>query len=209
MPYQYNLNGEPLMLNAGYYTPGTAHYSLLLPKVVHGEEFAPKRIEDVVKASFAHGLREDGFTFLDHPGCQAALYHLIHRQPRGTEEAAPPKAIKDLKVEALGGGKVRLSWTTPKCAVPLVKFQARYSGKRMVPNLNFDPVKLRYEFDPKQYANWWAAEHLYGEPKAEPRKRQSFEAAGLKLGTYTFAIRAWDAANRRSAISNQVRGEVK
>ncbi|MFW6158148.1 MAG: hypothetical protein ACOC8E_02175, partial [Planctomycetota bacterium] len=80
MPYRYNLNGKPLALSAGYHTPGTAFYALLLPTVRHGREFVPNRIEEIVRASFAHGLREDGFTYLDHPGCQAALYHLIHER---------------------------------------------------------------------------------------------------------------------------------
>jgi len=214
MPYRYNLNGKPLMLNAGYYTPGTAFYSLLLPKIRHGEEFAPNRIEDVVKASFAHGLREDGFTFLDHPGCQAALYYLIHQKDKLKGE--PPAAITDLKVESLGGGKVRLTWTTPKSAA---KFQARYSTKPMVPNLNFDPVKLVYGFPPETHANWWAAEHLHGEPTAKPGEKQScvadlnkyadYKRTPFQPGTYTFGIRAWDAKNRRSAISNQVKVDVK
>ncbi|MFO7900841.1 MAG: hypothetical protein R6V58_17490, partial [Planctomycetota bacterium] len=217
MPYRYNLNGDPRMLNAGYYTPGTAFFALLLPKINHGEEFVPNRIRDVAKASFEHGLREDGFTFLDHPGCQAALYHLIHRQRR--REAAPPKPIDDLKVEPLGGGKVRLTWTTPEGAVPLVKFQARYSTKTMVPNLNIDPVKLVYEFPPETHENWWAAEHLFGEPEAKPGETQSFVAdltdgadykrAPFRPARYTFAIRAWDAADRRSPISNQVIVETK
>jgi hypothetical protein len=213
MPYRYNLNGEPLMLNAGYYTPGTAFFALLLPKINHGEEFVPNRIREIVKASFEHGLREDGFTFLDHPGCQAALYYLLHQEDK--LEGAPPEPVKDLKVEALGGGKVRLTWTTPADAA---KLQARYSAKRMVPNLNLDPVKLAYECPPDTYENWWAAEHVFGEPEPKPGKTQSFVAdlhdgadfkrMPFKPGTYTFAIRVWNAQNHRSGISNQVERKV-
>ncbi len=217
MPYRYNLNGEPLVLSTGYYTPGTSHFSLLLPRIVHGEELVADRIADLMQASYAHGLREDGFTFLDHPGGQAALYHLIHRQPEMPE--APVPAITDLRVEPLGDGRVRLSWTTPESEVPLERFQARYSKKEMVPNLNFDPVELVYEFSPETHANWWAAEHLFGEPEAAPGERQSFVAdlndgadykrEPFEPGEYRFALRAWDAANRRTAISNQVTVEVE
>ena len=84
-----------------------------------------------------------------------------------------------------------------------------YAARKMVPNLNYDRVTRKYEFDPTQFSNWWAAEHLQGEPTGKPREKQSLTAEGLKPGTYYVAIRSWDTKNRRSAISNQVQIEVK
>jgi hypothetical protein len=203
-PYMYNVAGYPRGHKRGYGFIGQAHFSVLVPLLENGEEYGPDLAERVMKATFADGLREDGFAFLDHPGCQSLLYYLIHQKK--DREGKAPEPVKDLRVDAIGGGKVKLSWTSPAGAV---KLQARYSPRRMVANLNWDRDTREYEFHPGEYANWWAAEHLQGEPKGKSSERQEFEASGLEPGTYHFALRCWDEKNRRSGISNQVKVEVK
>jgi hypothetical protein len=205
VPSEFSLTNHPAKSTPSYKLPFESYYSILLPLLTNGEEYTPGLLEKAVKSGFAAGLREDGFTYLDHPGCQTALYYLLH-QKKSRTAGAPPEGVKDLAVEALGGGKVKLTWTSPAGAA---KFQARFSPRKMVPNLNYMSDKRKYEFDPKEFANWWAAEHLQGEPAGKPGEKQSFTAEGLKPGTYFFALRVWDPKNRRSAISNQVQVEVR
>jgi len=212
--YHYNLSGFPRGHKRGWGFIGPAHYSVMMPILRFGEEFSDGLAERVVRSSFASGLNESGFTYLDMPGCEALMYYLLHQKKQ--LDGSAPEAIKDLKAESLGGGKVKLSWTTPAGAA---KFQARFSTRTMVPNLNWDRDKRVYEFHPDEYANWWAAEHLQGEPVPEPGKKQEFTAdmtTGLRVpgqefkpGTYLFAVRSWDATNHRSALSNQAKIEVK
>ncbi|MHC4917297.1 MAG: hypothetical protein ACYTGB_17605, partial [Planctomycetota bacterium] len=107
------------------------------------------------------------------------------------------EAIKDLAAEALGGGKVKLSWTTPADAVRL---QLKHAALPMVRRPWPDRVKT--------HAAWWAAENTAGEP-APKAGRQSMTIEGVPAGKRHFRIRSWDAAHNRSEMSNEVAVEVR
>jgi hypothetical protein len=107
-------------------------------------------------------------------------------------DAVPPVPITDLQARALGGGNVRLTWTTPRDAARL---RIKYADKPMVRRLNL----------PEQadtHVNWWAAENVSGEPAPEPGKPQTMIVEGVAAGTKVFAIRTFDAAGNRSKTSN-------
>ncbi|MCG3181315.1 MAG: hypothetical protein BIFFINMI_03695 [Phycisphaerae bacterium] len=114
------------------------------------------------------------------------------------EDQTPPAAVADLKAEALGGGKVKLTWTTPP---DTARLQVKFTAQSMVERCT-----------PEQYAtndNWWAATHVPNEPSAEGGKAQSMVVEGVEAGAKVFAIRSFDAAGNRSPIGNQVQIDVK
>jgi len=109
----------------------------------------------------------------------------------------PPAAVADLVAQPLGGGKVKLAWTTPADAVRL---QVKYTDKPMVERAWPDKIET--------HANWWAAAHVTGEPDPK-RGRQGMVVEGVPVGVRYFGIRSFDAADNRSDISNVVKVEVK
>ena len=215
LPYIYNLAGEPKVYRVGSGTVSTAQYSVLLPLLRNGEQYSDNLAQLVAKGSFAANIQEHGFSIIDHPGCQALLYYLLHQKKELDADTAP-KPIVDLAVEPMKNGKVKVSWTTP---ANTKKYQIRYSSKKMVSYLAWDRDKRKYAFSPDEYANWWAAEHIHGEPTVEPGIRQSAVVdlnMGVKIdgkdfvpGEYYFAMRCWSGKNHRSEISNQVNVNVK
>ncbi len=191
-PYFYDLE-SPKPPGIGYCLPGEAGFATILPFERFGEEFRRDLAMKYAQACF----ELTSINYLDHPGCQALFWRLLN--PR--KDATPPQAVKDLKAEGLGGGQVKLTWTSP--AGGAVRYQVKHSDKKIVANLNFDRQKRTFEFDPKQYANWWAAQNVQGEPKpGAAGARQSLTVKGVPAGRRFFAIRSWDAANNRSAMSN-------
>ena len=116
-------------------------------------------------------------------------------------DTSPPAKVGDLKAEALGGGTVKLNWTAP--AGGPARYQVKWSTKPMVRRIKWPEQK-------DTHANWWAANDVAGEPKpARPGTRQSAAAKAVSPGARFFAIRSFDAASNRSAISNIVELEVK
>jgi len=105
--------------------------------------------------------------------------------------------VADLKAEALGGGKVKLTWTTPADAARL---HIKWADKPMVERAWPDKVE--------SHANWWAATHVTGEPEPKPGG-QSMVVEAVPVGTRCFAIRSFDGNNNRSDISNIGKVEVK
>jgi hypothetical protein len=113
-------------------------------------------------------------------------------------DKVPPAAVGDLKVEPLGDGKVKLSWTTPADAALL---QIKHAARPMVKRLDLPGQK-------DTHANWWAASQVTGEP--EPKAgAQSMIVENIPVGTRVFAIRSFDAQSNRSGLSNMVKVEVK
>ena len=113
-------------------------------------------------------------------------------------DADPPAAIADLAAEAVGGGKVKLTWTTPADAAYL---RIKWADKPMVRRLNL----------PEQadtHANWWAAENVSNEPEARPGK-QSLVVDGIPAGVRHFAVRAFDAADNRGPLGKQATVRVR
>ena len=201
-PYTYSLNRFAGPPKPGFFMVGEAFYSVLLPTLVNGEEYSPGLLRKLVRSSYQQIVVEMGFTFLDRPGTQAALYYTIHPPA----DVKPPQAITDLTAEALGGGKVRLTWTTP---AGVTRLRARHADRLVAPNLNYDRDKKTFERSPEKFANWWAAADLRGEPHGQPGTKQSFVASGIEPGRRVFAMRGWNAQHRRSSISNQATVDVK
>jgi hypothetical protein len=117
-------------------------------------------------------------------------------QPEREDQAAPAE-IKDLKAEALGGGRVKLTWTSPNEAA---RVQVKHAGRPLVRRAWPDKVKT--------HVSWWAAENVATEPAAKAGA-QSVEIENVPAGRRFFAARAWDAAHNRSEIGNVVEVEVK
>ena len=113
-------------------------------------------------------------------------------------DSTPPAAVADLAAKPLGGGKVRLTWTTPTDAVRL---QIKWSDKPMVERCWPDKADT--------HANWWAADHVAGEPAPVAGKSQLMVVTDVPAGTRHFAIRTYDQASNRSAISNIAKADVK
>jgi hypothetical protein len=112
-----------------------------------------------------------------------------------------PEATRDLTAEALGGGKVRLSWTAP--AGEPVRYQVKWADKPVVERL-----ALPAEKDTK--ANWWAANHVTGEPRpGSEGSKESMVVEDIPPGRRCFALRSFDAACNRSQISNTINVEVR
>jgi hypothetical protein len=134
---------------------------------------------------------------------QPMLYTLTH--PR--QDTDPPDAVGDLRAEALAGGRVKLTWTAPRDAV---RYRVKYAAHQMVPNLNFDKQTRRFEFGPAGHANWWAGKNVSGEPApGGAGSTETFTAPDIAPGAHYFALRSHDRAGNRSAISNQVKVEIR
>jgi PcRGLX-like protein central beta sandwich domain/PcRGLX-like N-terminal RIFT barrel domain len=127
------------------------------------------------------------------PGCDDWMWN----KPR--PDKTPPQAVADLKAEALGGGKVKLTWTAPKDD----------AGAASVYQLKYDDLTIT-ERAKAGSVNFWAAENVKGEPRpAAPGTAETFTASGIKAGTIYFAIKSRDRLNNESDISNVAKLEVK
>ena len=109
-----------------------------------------------------------------------------------------PTTVADLRAESLGGGRVRLSWTTPANS-------ARLKIKHAPTSLT-NRVKLPEQSE--THTNWWAAENIEGEPLPKPGQVQSMIVSGLPAGQRVFALRTFGEPSKsgvswRSEISNQ------
>jgi hypothetical protein len=127
------------------------------------------------------------------PGCDDYLWS----KPRADRK--PPAAIKDLKAEPLGDGKVKLTWTAPKDqGTGAAVYQLKYDDLPIAERAKGGSV------------NFWAALNVAGEPKPQAAgAAETFTASGVKPGTVYFAIKSRDKLNNESAISNVVKVEVK
>ena len=120
--------------------------------------------------------------------------------PERSDKSAP-EAIKDLTAKSLGGGRVQLFWTAP--AGQPVRYQVKWVDLPMVERLNWPDQK-------GNKANWWAANHVAGEPKPGPAgAKESMVVEGIPAGRRCFAVRSFDAASNRSGIGNLTEVEVR
>ena len=189
LPYVYNLEDRSKS-NHEYRTLRQALYVNLVPYLFNGENRWLERMDKIIRTA-----AWDSPDHLDHPGVQSMIYQRLY--PR--EDTSPPLPIENLSAE-VKSRNVILSWTVPADAV---RYQIKYSTKKLVESLEFDPDKRIYKYDPNEYVNWWAGKNVNGEPTPEkPGKRQEFTIQSLKPGHYYFAIRSWDTSNNRSNISN-------
>ncbi|MCG3180202.1 MAG: hypothetical protein BIFFINMI_02559 [Phycisphaerae bacterium] len=137
--------------------------------------------------------------------------------PRADQE--PPAAVNDLKVEAVGGGKVRVSFAAP--AGDPVNYQLKYAVPQIVERVSDWPLpgealpKNKAEYQAlvakalERQVSFYMALNAKGEPApGKSGARESFEVT-LPPGTYHFALKSLDAANNQSAMSNVARVEVR
>ena len=132
-----------------------------------------------------------------------AASRLFYETSHPRRDAAPPLAVKDLRVRVLPGGKAEVRFTAPADAGggKVVRYQVKAADLSIVPYEQFDYAR---DFGVKR--NWWRAANLTGEPTpAAPGKAERFTVTGLP-GTKTlhFAVRSFDDSSNRSAISNSV-----
>jgi hypothetical protein len=145
--------------------------------------------------------------------------HMVQAHPKA--EAQAPAAVGDLTATALGGGKVRLTWTAPRGAAA-VRYQVKMSSARIVERVKGWPD--RTEPLPKDREEWearaaafharerafWAADNVAGAPvPAAPGKTETMEIGGLPAGTRHFALKSWTAADNVGDLSNVVMLDVK
>ena len=125
-----------------------------------------------------------------------------------TKRADPtaPAAVKDLAAEALGGGKVKLSWTAPGNdgdQGQAAEYQVKYATKEIKEHADW-----RTEAD--KAISFWAATNCKAEPKpAVAGTKESFSVEGLAPGTCWFALKTYDKQPNQSDLSNTVKSEVK
>lgn len=135
-------------------------------------------------------------------------------------DQVPPPAVRDLAVEPLGGGKVRLTWTAPADAA---WYQMKYTtAEKMVERVTgwpdrTDPLPgTRKEYDERAAAfnasqrSFWASYNVPGEPKpGQAGARETMIVEGLPAGPLNFALKSWDTDDNISDLSNVARAEVK
>lgn len=201
LPYTYNLDDKSKS-DHEYRLLKMALNVNLAPYLLNGDDKWLERMDKIIKMA---AWDKDGvwgsYGFIDHPGVQGILYQRLH--PR--KDTSAPEPVEDLTGN-INSGKVTLTWTAPEGAV---RYQIKYSSKKMVESLGFNPDSRTYKYDPIEYANWWAGENVNDEPKSlSAGSKQSFVVNGLKSGTYYFAIRSWDSSSNRSKISNLVKTDI-
>ncbi len=202
LPYVYNLVDKSKS-DHEYRLLKMALYVNLTSYLLNGEDRWLDRMDKVIRMAVwdKDGVWAD-YGFIDHPGLQAILYQRLY--PRADIDA--PLLIQDLSA-TVKGREVVLKWTSPQDAV---KYQIKYSKRKLVESLEFNPDTRTYKYNPPEYANWWAGQNVSNEPlPLEPGNKQVFVIDGLKAGSYYFAIRSWDALNNRSNISNLLKVIIK
>ena len=119
---------------------------------------------------------------------------------------APPAAVKDLAAEALGGGKVKLTWTAPGNdgdKGTAAEYQVKFSAKEIKEHCDW-----RNEAD--KAVSFWAATNCKNEPKpAAAGAKETYTAEGVPAGTCWFALKSYDGQPNQSDLSNVVKVEVK
>jgi hypothetical protein len=117
-----------------------------------------------------------------------------------------PLAIGDLKAEALGGGKVRLTWTAPagKGDLKASRYQVKYSTAKIVeltrgwPDRSEPLPQTAQEWEAKADAfnarqrAFWAANNAANPPNpGAAGSAESMTVSGLAPGRCNFAVKAW------------------
>jgi len=159
---------------------------------------------EVVKAAVA--ARSKPWAII--PAANAAILH-----PKA--DATPPAAVTDLEAEALSGGKVRLTWTSPRGQA--ATYQVKTSRAKIVERVTGWPDrtpplpinKKEWEaraaaFNARQRA-FWAADNVDDEPAPRPAgAKETMVLAGLAPGRLYIALKSWDDAENISDLSNVV-----
>jgi PcRGLX-like protein central beta sandwich domain len=147
----------------------------------------------------------------------AATYMAV-KHPKKDSQA--PQAVKDLAAEALGEGKVKISWSVPAGEVawyqlkrstsPIVELVKGWPDRSEPQPTNQAEWEARVQAFQKKQLAFWQAFNVEGEPTpGKAAQPQEMVLEGLKPGRQYFAIKSWDAAENISQLSNVVSVEVK
>ena len=130
------------------------------------------------------------------------VYAMAH--PR--TDALPPARTADLRAEALGGGRVRLTWTAPADrGGTVVAYQVKHAPCPVI-----DYEEYVFPRDHNRKWTWWAGYNVPAEPvPGNAGARESMTLSGISPGTHYFALRSRDDTSNESALSNIARIEVK
>jgi len=125
---------------------------------------------------------------------------------RSKQERTPPAAVTDLAAQALGGGKVQLTWTAPG--------DDGDQGTAAEYQIKYATIEIKERSDwrnkPDTELSFWAATNCKGEPKpSRAGAKETFTVAGLQPGTVWFALKTYDEQPNQSDLSNVVKVEVK
>jgi len=165
----------------------------------------------------------DATATLREPDLTVAAAHCAVGHPH--TDRTPPAAVSDLAAEALGNGRVKLTWTAPRddaAAGKAAWYQVKCSAAKIVERVDGWPDlrdslptdeaqwHLRAEaFNARQRA-FWAAHNLDGEPiPSSAGSRETMVVDGLQPGSHFFAVKTWDDGPNLSELSNVVHVEVK
>ena len=113
----------------------------------------------------------------------------------------PPAPVTDLEVR-VDADKAYVSFTAPKDdAGRVVRYQVKCSEKPIVSYQDFlDHWKKNTD---SQVTNWWMAANVKGEPKPKAAgAKEAFVVTGVPAGAKHFAVRSYDDASNRSAMSH-------
>ncbi len=182
----YCLCGEPLLKERAYgYWLGGSHRGYRTTKMMPLD-----RVGRWIDYTSTH----DGQ--IDFVG--RTIYVWAH--PRADE--TPPEPVKDLKV-AVTGDRARVTFTAPpdRGGGKVARYQLKCSDRPIADYEAF--LKAFNEFRDGQFCNWWMAANLADEPA--PRQSgspESFVVTGVPGGARYFALRSFDHASNRSALSN-------
>ncbi|MCG3178963.1 MAG: hypothetical protein BIFFINMI_01293 [Phycisphaerae bacterium] len=183
------------MMTRGYLLTGDP---AILKQAVHFWECVNGKDKTVVSARLQdfEGMGAKDFW------ARQLFFALAH--PRG--DAAPPAAVADLAAEALGGGRVKLTWTAPAdVGGKVARYQVKFAPLPMV-----DYDRYTYPDDHGKRWTWWAGYNVPGEPDPPAAgEAQSMIVADVPAGVRYFALRSRDDSANQSAISNVVKVEVK
>jgi len=136
-----------------------------------------------------------------------AVSRLFHEAAHPRADAEPPAAVGDLRVRLLGEGKAEVRFTAPADAGGgrVVLYQVKAATLPIVPYEQWD-----YARDLGKKRNWWRAVNCADEPAPdEPGTAEQFVVTGVPTPTdraaLYFAVRSFDNARNRSALSNLAR----
>ena len=152
-------------------------------------------------------------------GNNLALTGLIMAMTHPKTSQTPPPPIKDLAAEALGAGKVKLTWSASAQAA---WYQVKWSPAMIVERVQgwpdrTDPLPgTRKEWGERAAAfnakqrSFWAANNLPNAPKPGAiGTKQEMTVGGIPAGEISFAVKTWDDADNISGLSNVVTVTVK
>jgi hypothetical protein len=140
-------------------------------------------------------------------------------------DQAPPAAVADLAAEAIGDGKVRLTWTAPGDngrEGAAASYQVKYHTGKLVELVKGWPDRTPpLPQDAREWTDkaaafnaarraFWSCLNVDGEPVPMPAgTKQSMIVSGLPPGNVNIALKTWDHADNVSDLSNVAEVAVK